>query len=150
MNFMISNDQNFSNNHQDLLNNEENNKNRTGYLIRINKIKNLKNINCINWNEILNTTFYKSIHKKIDNCNLILLAPTKINSIRIQTLNQIPIKNYFTLTTEQHIYSNIVMPRFYIKKSLTTNSLNGLDVEHDIARIGINNYIKCKCMIIDN
>lgn len=98
-------------------------------------------INSLPWQEIVDNVNVKEI--KMIEGNVYLTKPSHVKNFFTAAVNNITIKDLLTKTTDQTVFSNIAISKFFTP-SMTTGTINGINFKENVVLIGQENHIKCE------
>lgn len=101
---------------------------------------NVKTVNGIDFFKFLSDVYLADENQKIKG-NLIFLHAVQIEELNVTQIDDVPVKNLMTTSTEQSILSNVTIERFYAQ-SVQPAILNGEKLSDNVAILGQENIVQ--------
>lgn len=103
---------------------------------------NVKTVNNIDFIKFVNDVYLADKNQKIEG-NLIFLHAAQIEELNVTQIDDVPVKNLMTTSTDQTILSNVTIEKFFAK-SVQPAMLNGEKLSDNVAILGQENIVQGK------
>lgn len=102
----------------------------------------VKILNGIDFDKFINDVYVVDGKKQIDG-NLIISNAVKVDQLTVDQINEVPVNNLMTTSTEQVVHSNVAIDKFYAQ-SIISETFNGEKLIENVAVLGQENFIEGK------